>query len=275
MTARRLLPGLLGLATPFATLLAVLPASAAGPAEPREVARRALLDHRDALVTVKLTLKQRFIADGRERNTSESQLEIAGTLLTAAGLTVVSDVASNPAAMAVSAPGSNTRLDTETSSVRIALPGGREVPARFVLRDGDLDLAFLVPQEPVADLPHVALAAAPVPKEMDPLVFLFPLSRSLNRQIAVAVDDVRGVIEKPRTFLVSDPFVGLQSLGCPAFDAEGRALGIVVMRRSPIRAQPSGGFRDMFEFMNPVVLTSPDVLGVAEQALAHAAEDAP
>jgi hypothetical protein len=255
-------------------LPAVLAASAcAAPctaADTREVAREALATHRAAIVTVKLTLKQRFIADGRERNTSESQLEIAGTLLTPEGLTVVSDVASNPAAMATPMPGSNTRLDTETGAVEIALPDGREVAARFVLRDSDLDLAFLMPVEPLEGLPHVELVEAPAPRPLDELIFLFPLSKSLNREIGVAIAEVRAVIEKPRTFVVTESFIGLQSLGCPAFDAGGRALGLVVMRRSPVQARPSGGFRDMFEFFNPVVLTAADVHGVAEQALAHA-----
>jgi len=254
----------------LAVTIAAASAAPGASADTREVAREALETHRSAIVTVKLTLKQRFIADGRERNTSETQLEIAGTLLTPEGLTVVSDVASNPAAMASSTPGSNTRLDTETGAVEIALPDGREVPARFVLRDSDLDLAFLVPREPVSGLPSVELVAAPAPRPLDELIFLFPLSKSLNREIAVAIDEVRGVIQKPRTFVVADGFIGLQSLGCPAFDAEGRPLGLVVMRRSPIRARPSGGFRDMFEFLNPVVLTAADVNGVAAQALAHA-----
>lgn len=253
------------------TLVLALACGAPGAAaDTRDVARNALAKHRDAIVTVKLTLKQRFIADGRERNTSESQLEIAGTLLTPEGLTVVSDVASNPAAMAANAPGSNTRLDTETGAVEIVLPDGREVPARFVLRDSDLDLAFLMPRDPVADLPSVELEDVPTPRPLDDLIFLFPLAKSLGREIAVAIDPVRGVIEKPRTFVVADSFIGLQSLGCPAFDAGGRAVGLVVMRRSPIRARPSGGFRDMFEFLNPVVLTASDVDAVAEQALAHA-----
>jgi hypothetical protein len=247
-------------------------ASAAAPdvsGDTRDVAREALAAHRAAIVTVRLTLKQRFIADGRERNTSESQIEIAGTLLTPEGLTVVSDVASNPAAMATSAPGSSTRLDSETGAVALVLPDGREVPARFVLRDSDLDLAFLVPREPVSALPRVELVEAPAPRPLDELIFLFPLSKSLNREIAVSIEEVRGVIEKPRTFVVADSFVGLQSLGCPAFDSEGRPIGLVVMRRSPIRARPTGGFRDMFEFLNPVVLTAVDVNGVALQALAH------
>jgi hypothetical protein len=243
-------------------------------ADIRDVARDALANHRAAIVTVKLTLKQRFIADGRERNTSESQLEIAGTLLTPEGLTVVSDVASNPAAMAMAAPGSNTRLDTETGAVEIALPDGREVAARFVLRDSDLDLAFLMPREPLEGLPSIELVDAPAPRPLDDLIFLFPLSKSLNREIAVTIDAVRGVIQKPRTFVVADSFIGLQSLGCPVFDQSGRAVGLVVMRRSPVRARPSGGFRDMFEFLNPVVLTATDVNGVAEQALAHAAGEA-
>jgi hypothetical protein len=259
------------------TLAASCAAAAPSPAQPageaigvRSAARSVLSERAPAIVTVKLLLRQRFIAEGREQHSAESTLELAGTVLTPEGLTVVSDAASNPAAMAGSPPGAGVRLDSETGEVKLALSDGREVPARFVLRDSDLDLAFLVPEEPLEAHPHVELVEAVEAGPLDDLILLFPLSKALNREVGVLVTAVRGVIRKPRVFLAIDVFDGMQSLGCPAFDAAGRAVGLVVLRRSPVPVRPSGGFRDMFDLLNPVVLSAGDVSGVASQALAVA-----
>jgi len=234
----------------------------------RHVAREILSERASAIVTVKLLLRQRFIAEGREQHSSESTVELAGTVLTPEGLTVVSDAASNPAGMAERPPDASVRLESETGEVTLVLSDGREVPARFVLRDTDLDLAFLAPEEPLEGHPHIELAEDAEPGPLDDLILLFPLPKALNREIGVLITAVRGVVRKPREFLAIDVFDGVQSLGCPAFDAAGRAVGLVVLRRSPFPARPSGGFRDMFELLNPVVLSSADVSAVARQALA-------
>jgi len=241
---------------------------ASEPTDVRQAAREILSDRAPAIVTVKLLLRQRFIAEGREQHSSESSLELAGTVLTPEGLTVVSDAASNPAAMADSPPDANVRLESETGEVKLVLSDGREAPARFVLRDTDLDLAFLAPAVPLEGHPHVELVEDAAPGPLDDLILLFPLPKALNREIGVLITAVRGVVRKPREFLAIDVFDGVQSLGCPAFDAAGRAVGLVVLRRSPFPVRPSGGFRDMFELLNPVVLSAGDVSAVARQALA-------
>jgi hypothetical protein len=116
-------------------------------------------------------------------------------------------------------------------------------------------------------LPAVSLEKGAVPAPLDDLVFLYPLGKSLNREVAVSIARVRAVAKKPRTFVVSDFLDGLQSLGCPVFNDAGRAIGLVVLRRAP--APPSGGsFRDVLELLNPVILTAEDVLQVAAQATA-------
>ncbi len=255
--------GMIGVLAAIATTGAVFPAQSE---DTRQVARAALEEHRESIVTVKILLKRRFISQGRERNTSESELEIAGTVLNAEGLTVVSDAASDPSQASVRSPNAATRVETETTDVKLVTADGREVPARFVLRDSDLDLAFLIPEGGALGVPHVELIEAPPAQPLDDLIFLFPMAKSLNRAIGVAVAPVRAVIEKPRTFIVSDTFVGIQSLGCPAFDESGRAIGLVVLRRSPVPIRRSGGFKDMFEFLSPVILTARDVLDVAKQA---------
>ncbi len=140
-----------------------------------------------------------------------------------------------------------------------------------------LDLAFLMPEEKDLELPHVDMAVnvAPVPAPPDDLVYLFPMARSLNREIGVAIERVRAVVKKPRTFVAADMFLGMQALGCPVFDASGRTVGLAVMPRAPRTSPPDSGFRDMFDSFTPVVLTAADVQDVATQALKQPAEPLP
>lgn len=245
------------------------PPAAAQEGALRETARSVLARHAEAIVTVKVVLKRRFISQGRERGNAETPMELSGTVLTAAGLTVVSDATTNPSALQPASPDADSRVDTDTTDVKLVLKDGREIPARFVLRDADLDLAFLLPDQKDLALPFLDFkaSAAPVPAALDDLVFLFPMAKSLNREVGVALERVRAVTRRPRTFVASDMFLGMQSLGCPVFDAAGRTVGLSVVRRAPRVGPPSGGFRDIFDSFAPVVLVAADVQELAEQAL--------
>jgi S1-C subfamily serine protease len=263
----------------LASEAAARPAAATQPASEAGMvgtARATLARYGQAIVTVRVVLKRRYIAQGRERGSSEAQIEVAGTVLTPGGLTVVSDATTNPSVLS-GAGDSENRLDSEVTDVKLVLRDGREIAARFVLRDQDLDLAFAVPEQAGLELPYVDLKAqaAPVPGALDDLIYLYPLGRSLGREVAVALDRVRAVARKPRTFVASEILVGMQSLGCPVFDAAGRVVGLSVLRRAPRSTASAGGFRDIFDAFAPVVLMSSDLLDVAGQALRHAATPTP
>jgi len=253
--------GVVGLTLILAT------AVAADEARTRDAARNVLGKHADAVITVRLTVKSRMVFQGRERNSGESTLEIAGTVLSPSGLTAVSDFTSNPSALFPNQP-EGPRVESETMDVKLLLRDGRELPARFVLRDQDLDLAFLMPEEKGLTLPFVTLEKGQVPKPLDDLILLYPMGKALNREIAVVSAPVRAVVKRPRTFVVAEYLSGFQSLGGPAFDAAGRAVGLVVLRRSAVAPTPGGSVRDMLDLISPVVLTAEDVLQVAAQAAA-------
>jgi S1-C subfamily serine protease len=230
----------------------------AGPALGEEAklktaAREVLSKYQDALVTVKLLLKVKG-------SNHEDQLEIPGTVLTAAGLTVVSDFGSNPSGLFTSGDDR-----TETSDVKLVFKGGREVPASFVLRDRELDLAFALPKEKESDLPHVSLEKSSVPQPLDDLIYLFRLGKSLNREVAVTLGRVEAVVKKPRTFVVSDLLNGVQSLGQPVFDATGQPVGIVLLRRTPSAPKTAASIRDVLDLLKPVVLTAKDIQQAAGQ----------
>jgi hypothetical protein len=233
-------------------------AAVAAPADepkPKSAAKAALARYQDAVITVKMVLKTRG-GIGK----SESQVEVSGTVLSPAGLTLVSDFSSNPMGLLGDAGDK-----VETTDVKLLLKNGREVPARFVLRDKDLDLAFVMPQEKGLDLTHVSLAKGSIPEPLDDLVFLYRMGKVMNREAGVVLGRVEAVVKKPRIFVVPDLLTGLQSLGCPVFDATGRPVGVVVIRRSPAALKDLGGVRDVMEVLKPVVLTAEDIQQAASQ----------
>ncbi len=257
-------------AVAVAASLAVSPTTRADDAQVKDAARKVLGRYGPALVIVRLTLKPRMVYEGREESGPESTIEAAGTLVSPDGLTALSDFTTNPAAMFQRDEG--PRFESEVSDVRLLLQDGRELPARFVLRDSDLDLAFVAPTESVARLPSVPFDKGALPAAMDDLVFLAQLGKSLNREVAVSTGLVRAVVKRPRTFVVPAASEGFSSLGTPAFDARGRPVGLVVMRRAPGGQDGSMSLRAWSERMTAVVLTAADVMDLVGQARAARAK---
>jgi hypothetical protein len=255
-------------------LSAAVAAQAAAP-DVRAVARGVLEKQGGTIVTVRLVLKRRVVVQGQERGSSEMQSEIFGTVISSTGLTVVSDSASNPWAMYAS-DSDSSKIDTDTTDVKLLLDDGREIPARFVLRDHDLDLAFIQPEMGDVKLPYLSLEGARVPKPLDDLIFIYRAGKILNREVCVALSSVQAIVHKPRTFIVSDWLNSTAALGGPVFDGTGALLGIVVLRRTPGGANDrvQNPMRFLFDMLTPVVLTLPDLRAVTDDATRAAAKTA-
>jgi S1-C subfamily serine protease len=168
-----------------------------------------------------------------------------------------------------SAGGGQERMEfgSEPSDVKLRLPDGRELAARIVLRDEDLDLAFLRPSvTPETPLVAVDLASDARPSLLDPVVVLSRLGRVGGWAPAASIRAVNAIIERPRTFYV----VGSDgaALGTPAFAASGKVVGLLTMR------SVQTGRAGMFSMMGgteglgmlPVILPAADVLEISRQA---------
>ena len=169
-------------------------------------ARRLLEKHRDAVVTVKLVLSTRMIMMGREMNKRESKNEVTGTVIDPSGLTVTSNFAIDPmsAAMEASAAmaGGEGQFKTETDVVdaKIVLADGTELPARVVLKDKDLDLAFVKPKEERAGR-FASLEfrkAADEPQVLDDLILIGRLGRAVKRVNSLTRTPKKGSISASR-----------------------------------------------------------------------------
>jgi len=201
----------------------------------------------------------------------ERKIEAVGTMVDPSGLTVTSLTSVNPIGderkvnVRVSGQAMSATLKGEVSEMRIRLTDGTEVPARIVLKDEDLDLAFIAPKEKLdpdarkqtraVDLTKAASQAA----RLTQAVMLGRLDKHMNRELVVRVRRVAAVITKPRTFY----FFGAGQPGAPAFTTDGKLLGINVFRK-----KPGGGSvgRTVAVSGTGVTLPAKDVKRIADQA---------
>ena len=123
------------------------------------------------------------------------------------------------------------KVDAEVSDVKILLEDGTEIASEIVLRDKDLDLAFIRPKTKLAaPMAAVDLSKAVTAQVLDELITINRLGRAAGRAHAASVEHVSAVVQKPRTFYIPDSAQTATALGSPAFALDGNIVGILVMR---------------------------------------------
>ncbi|MBI2423286.1 MAG: trypsin-like peptidase domain-containing protein [Candidatus Hydrogenedentes bacterium] len=248
-----------------ATLMAVCGGLWAGEVEDKALA--ILEKSKDTVVTVELVLKQKFSMEGMDTQENEEKLEATGTVIDAQGLTVLALSSTDPSSLYASMmdmePG--FKVDSEVSDAKILLGNGKEVPAQIVLRDVDLDLAFLRPlTKPEAPFAFVDLNAAVQAKLLDQLVTLNRLGKVANRVYSVSLERIEAIVDKPRMFYIpgNDPTHTAQ--GSPAFALDGNIVGIFVIR--VIKSTGGGGMMGGDSNMASILLPAADIAEGAKQA---------
>ena len=252
---------MVSLAAVAACLVGFSEAGRSQSAEEREVAREIVRKKSDAVVMILATLKIRANVGGQEQ-TIDQQAQANGTVLDASGLTVLSLSTLQPDDMMARSLSSRVRPDTrvdvtsEPSGIRMHLADGREIPARLILRDPDLDLAFVRPVDPPS--PALAWIDAPSAKAslLDLLFVIQRTSETSGWTTAATFGTVQLVVDKPRVYYqVAMPPVGGSALGSPVFEATGKFVGVIVTRTSGSRGPAS-----------TAVLPAEDIREVARQA---------
>ena len=270
----------------FALMVALgLGATTAAADDLGEAAREVVEANGEALVTVKLVLKSQMSFGGFSGDDSESVHEVLGTVISEDGLIVTSLTNTNPLHLMedlMSSMGSamgtadmELEMGSSIEGLTILLKDGREIKGKIVLRDRDLDLAFVRAEEALPDyVASVNLDAEPEVNAYDPLIVPSRLGRVANRIVTAEFPRVSGILERPRLlYVIGDQF--FTHYGTPAFTVDGDCVGISVIRKIPFTGS-GGGLGAMM--MNPqemmtniaaVVVPGKDVLEIAQQAPAY------
>jgi hypothetical protein len=240
---------------------AVAMISPLGAAVDAEAGRALVKRYADAIVGVELVVTMRVKFGDREQPPQERRIEINGTVISAKGLTVTTLAAVDPQvqfdAMRAGSQGGGRMpelVGADFKEVKLRLADGKEVPARFVLKDADLDLAFMAPDtdEPGREYPYVDLTQAAEGAVLGNYFFVSRASKSLQRVPTVRATEIMGIVEKPRRFFLLTE----QSVACPVFESQGRVLGVTLQHFA--NGRPTGF----------VVLPAADIADMAKQAAA-------
>ncbi len=253
-----------------AALLALAPPCVSGAvADAQAAAGRELVKrYADAIVGIELVVTVKVKIGEREQAPREQRIEVNGTMISSTGLTVTSLAAVDPQvqfdAVRAMQPGGGRGMElvgAEFKEVKLRFADGKEVPARFVLKDADLDLAFMAPEtsESGREYAHIKLDDAAEGAVLGNYFFVSRAPKTLQRVPLVRPSQIIGMVEKPRRlFLISE-----QNLGTPLFAPEGKVLGITLQSFS--NGRPTG----------PIVLPAADIAEMAKQAAAAQAKPAP
>ncbi len=224
------------------------------PAAEAAAGRALLKKYANVVVSVELVVTMKGTQGDRPIPPREQKRDVNGTMVNASGLTVLSLGSIDPRGSMVLPMQQQIRFDEpEFKEVKLRLANGTEMPARVVLKDADLDLAFIAPESPVAKpLPFVDLAVAAKAEILGTYYDIARGSKLAQRVPAVRVINISGMIEKPRRFILATDY----SPGCPVFDAKGKVLGITVRH---VAGGQSAGL---------IILPAADVADIANQAAA-------
>lgn len=218
-----------------------------------------------AVVPVRVVIKMRVAYEGEQFDDEESSSELTATIIDPSGLAVCSLSEVDPTHMIElwQEEDPNYKIDAQVTDLKFILPEGKEIPAKVVLRDRDLDLAFIRPTA-LPDEPFTAidLAQPSQPQVMDQIVVLGRLGDVANRQLWVALDRITAIVTKPRTLYVAGFDVWVAGLGVPTYTLDGKLVGITVMRAIPAAGTVSGSGNNSV----PVVMPAAAILEVAKQA---------
>ena len=232
--------------------------------------------HVEAVLTITMDGPLAAMVGGGDK---EQKIEVVGTVVDPSGLTVVSNTALDPTSamgkIEINAGGQqmSMTLKGEVGEVKIRLSDGTEIPARVVLKDEDLDLAFIAPTEKLDKKARAAMQsveldqAADKAEKLAQTITLGRLGKDMNRELTVGLARIKAVVTKPRTFYV----LGGTQPGTPVFDMKGKLLGISLFRKKP----GGGGRAGLGAIMGggglgvsgtPITLPTANVKRVAEQA---------
>ena len=261
-------------------LLIFMAATTAHAADEGEAARAILGKSGDAVISVKATVKVRVIVGGSEQMKEENEVETLATVIDPSGLAVLSCSSIDPTRLysgllkklKSSGEGPQVDIKSDIAGLTMVMSDGQEVPAKVIMRDSDLDVAFIRPAEKLTKpAAAIDISLESKPNVTDTVLVLGRLDKAEGRSPSVSLNRIEAIIALPRKVYVADSDKLLSRLGAPVFSLDGKLVGISLLRitkaadKSRMGSLLSGGMNSLG--IMPVVLPAGDVSVVAKQAM--------
>lgn len=191
-----------------------------------EQGRKVFERYKQAVVTVRVVIGVSY--GGRE---TENEQEANAAVIAPDGLAVLALSAIDPMQLAEGYNMPANEMTTRIVSMHVILADGAEKPADVVLRDKELDLAFIrLTEKPAEPLPFVSMETPGQPNVLDEVVCIMQYGRVARRAHAVFMDRIEAVVEKPRLFYILGDHRARQVVCSPVFTLDGGFVGMGVMR---------------------------------------------
>jgi len=238
-------------------LMSVALASTAAWADDVSGQGRKLFDqYKDAVVGVHVVLSMQM---GGEENEDENWLH--ATVVDPSGVAVASLTQVDPAAFYQMISDGDEAPTSKVVSLKMILTDGTEIPAEVVLRDNDLDLAYLRPiAAPEAPMSYVDVKSGAKPEILDQVAVMVKLGEVSRRAHSVFIDRVEGVVEKPRPYYIVGEHRAQSIVSSPVFSLDGKLVGV-----GAIRAIKSENGPQMGESLLIIVVPTDDIAAGMEQ----------
>ncbi len=243
----------------IAGLAAVLWHSPAMADESAVKSREIFNKNSHCVVTVEVVQKSN--GGGKSSAPREAKSAITGIVMDSTGLTVVALSSCDPSSM-YRRLSEEYKIEIEITDTKIILEDGAELPAEIVLRDKDLDLAFIRPKAKLATpMTAVDFKQSTTVDMMDEVVALNRLKQAVGRAYSGSIERIAAIVKRPRTFYVPDSAASETTLGSPAFAMDGKFVGMFVMRA--VSAAGVGNIRDCYSV---IILPAEDIIKASAQA---------
>lgn len=192
-----------------------------------KAARKTLQNYDKAVITLSAVVK--FEIKGAEASGNrEHRMNGLATIIDPSGLAVTSLANVAPSGRA-NRGGRTIEVEGVVQEVKYRLFDGTEVPARLILKDEDLDLAFLAPIKPLDKVTQPKIAFVPLgdslvqPQVLDSTILITRTGEDLNYIPTMALGRILSLVSTPRTCYVSNG----GNLGVPVFNEQGKLLGMI------------------------------------------------
>ncbi len=154
--------------------------------------------------------------------------------------------------------------------VKYRLSDGTEVPARVVLKDEDLDLAFLAPLKPMDKATTAKMAFVPLnraaaqPAVLDSTILISRTGEDLNYIPTLVLGKILSLVSTPRTCYISSN----GGLGIPVFNHQGKLLGMICRCVKPEGSDGASSIRSS-GVLSQLILPAADIARLVPQANAE------